>query len=237
MKHYASEAEFLADYDIHQFNVPLTTVDLCIFSLLNEELKVLILKRANFPFKDRWALPGGFVDVESDVDLHATALRKLLEKTSVKAPYVEQLETIGNSERDPRGWSMTVVYFALIPHTAVAAHTEDVDEVEWLSVNAIKSYKLAFDHEILLKKAVQRLRNKVGYSTLPIHIMPKEFTLAELQRAYEIIMDREVDKKAFRRRLESAQLLVETGKSQQLGGRPAKLYRAKKGLYYYSRSI
>ena len=239
MKLSKSEKVYLENYDIHDFDIPLASVDLSIFTIENGELLVLLVKRAEHPYHGMWSLPGGFVDTQTDKDLEATAYRKLEQKTGIKTPYVEQIETIGNKTRDRRGWSMTVLYFALIPHIDTKKQTEVVDEAQWMSLKKATKLNLAFDHKELLNKAYERLRSKVSYSTLPMHILPREFTLADLQTAYEVILDRNVDKKAFRRRIDAADLLVETGKSRQDGGRPAKLYRIKKGgkTYFYNRSI
>jgi len=239
MTDHASERDYLAAYDIHQFDVPLATVDLCIFTLREDALQVMVVKRADYPFKDRWALPGGFIDVHQAADLEATARRILAAKTGVASPYLEQMETVGNAHRDPRGWALTVVYFALMPVSQVNAQTTQVAEAKWAPVKEVEKWELAFDHADLLAKAVARLRSKVGYSTLPVHIMPETFTLGELQRAYEIIMDRKVDKKAFRRRIEAAGLLEETGEQRQDKTRPAKVYRVKEGMqtFFYTRTI
>lgn len=233
------EKDYLVNYDIHDFDIPLASVDLSIFTIDSKELKVLLVKRAEHPCLGMWSLPGGFVDTKNDSDLEATACRKLEEKTGVKTPYVEQIETVGNKSRDRRGWSITVLYFALIYHVETRNNIDSDNEAQWISVKEAMIMDLAFDHQLLLIKAHERLRSKVSYSTLPVHILPREFTLAELQHAYEIIMGRDVDKKAFRRRIDSANLLVETGETRQDGGRPAKLYRVKKGCktYFYNRSI
>jgi len=237
MKLSKTEKDFLKSYNIHDFDIPLASVDLCIFSIIDESLKVLLVKRSDYPLKDRWALPGGFVDIQTDKDLNATAIRKLKEKTGVKAPYVEQVETIGSNTRDPRGWSLTILYFALLTYNSKKFVA--TENVKWVSLKEAKKLNLAFDHLELLTKAIQRLRNKVSYTTLPIHILPKKFTLAELQKAYEIIMDRKVDKKSFRRRIEASNLLSETGELIQDGGRPAKLFRIRSGsdTHFYNRSI
>ena len=239
MSTFETEKAFLAAYDIHQFDVPLSTVDLCIFTLRENALQVLAVRRADYPCKDRWALPGGFIDIQQDVDLEATARRILTAKTGVASPYLEQMETVGNAHRDPRGWSLTVVYFALVPVSQVNVQTRRVTEAKWAPVEEVMKWDLAFDHAELLMKGLARLRSKVGYSTLPVHIMPETFTLGELQQAYEIIMDRKVDKKAFRRRIEAAGLLEETGEQRQDKGRPAKVYRVKEGMqtFFYSRTI
>lgn len=237
MRSFESEKDFLENYNSRDYDAPLATVDLCIFSIINQSLKVLVVKRSEYPLKGRWALPGGIIDIEVDPDLEATALRKLEFKTGVKTPYVEQVETVGNRTRDPRGWSMTVLYLALLDHRH--AKTGDAEEVCWVTLPEVNKMDLAFDHLQLINKAVERLRSKVSYSTLPMHILPIEFTLAELQKAYEIIMGRKVDKKAFRRRIETANLLDETGEMRQDGGRPAKLYKIRKNseTHFYNRSI
>lgn len=232
----ASEAEYLAQYNLHDYEVPLATVDLCIFTLHEGALKILLIRRGDYPQKGTWALPGGFVDVTRDADLHATALRKLQEKTGVEAPYLEQLATLGNRTRDPRGWSLTVVYFALIPFVALSP--QDSEAVIWASVAEPRS--LAFDHTQLLAMALNRLRSKVLYTLMPAHLIPTPFTLSALQRAYEIVLGREVEKKAFRRRLENADVVVATGEMVTEGlGRPAALYRLKEGLsaFNFSRQL
>ncbi len=109
-----TEQEFLASYDRRDYDAPLLTVDMAIFSVFNGQLQVLLIKRPNFPAKDQWALPGGFADLTHDQDLMATAYRKLVEKTGISSPYLEQVASVGNAKRDPRGWAVTILYFALI---------------------------------------------------------------------------------------------------------------------------
>jgi len=234
-----TEREYLARYDIHHYDVPLTTVDLCIFSLGENALQILLVKRAEHPFQGRWALPGGFIDVRRDSDLEATARRVLDAETGLDSPYLEQLETVGNTRRDPRGWSVTVVYFALVSPEVTHTRARHVSEARWFAVDEAQQLSLAFDHALLLTHALTRLRNKAGYSTLPVHVMPPVFTLAELQRAYEILMGRKVDRKAFRRRIEASGLLEETGEMRREKTRPARLYRVRPGMetHFYARSI
>jgi len=109
-----SEKEFLKNYRIHDYDVPLSTVDMTIFSLVDGELNVLLVRRDNYPFKDTWALPGGFINLKKDGSIEAAAHRTLKEKTGLLSAYLEQIETIGSPKRDPRGWSLTVLYFALV---------------------------------------------------------------------------------------------------------------------------
>ena len=226
MPNYLSEAEYLAAYNIHDYPVPLASVDVCIFTLHQQSLKVLLVKRKEYPPKDRWALAGGFIDIQQDTHLENTALRTLSKKTGVTTPYLEQLATIGNNQRDPRGWSMTAVYFAMIPHVELLQTGTELSQ--WSDVSLAINLDLAFDHRQLLQLALERVRAKVLYSLIPAHLISAPFTLTELQRAYEIIMGHEIEKKSFRRRLEREQVLHETGQIKQEGaGRPAALYTLK----------
>lgn len=237
---YRNESEFLKNYDIHAFDIPLVSVDLVIFTLHEEQLKVLLVKRGDYPCKGDWALPGGFVNLKKDKVLQDTALRKLREKTSVSAPYLEQLETVGSATRDPRGWSVTVVYFAMIPYHAIGKAEGAVEAVNWVTVDKACGKKLAFDHNQLLEKALDRVRSKVLYTLIPAYLIDSPFTLSGLQRAYEVILDREVEKKAFRRRLETAAVVEPTGEmDSSSAGRPAVLYRLAKGVkgFNFSRQL
>lgn len=232
---YRSEAEFLKNYNIHDFDIPLVSVDLVIFTLHEDRLKVLLVKRRDYPCKGQWALPGGFVDIRRDSDLRETALRKLQEKASVAAPYLEQLESVGGAKRDPRGWSVTVVYFAMIPYHELQKSSVASEDVNWVSVEQAETMTLAFDHADLLQHALTRIRSKVLYTLIPAYLIASPFTLSGLQHAYEIIIGREVEKKAFRRRLDNADVLEPTGGiDSQAAGRPAALYRLKSSVIGFS---
>jgi len=207
---------------------PLTTVDVAIFTVADEALQVLLVQRAaaaGEPFPGDWALPGGFVDVERDADLEACALRKLREKTGVATPYLEQLGSWGDAKRDPRGWSATHAYFALIAPAPLRADGNAAD-ARWFPVSGDGvRVKLAFDHARLLAAAIARLRGKVEYTSLPAFLLPKEFTLSELQRAYEIVLGRALEKSAFRTRVLGAGLVEPVARTRQGPNRPAQLYR------------
>lgn len=212
------------------FPLPFTTVDLAIFTVLEDELRVLLVQRpddAQDPFPRAWALPGGFVNVEQDRDLEACARRKLFEKTGVVSPYLEQLGSWGGVERDPRGWSATHVYFALIPGNGLAlAKGANAADVGWFQVDQVlERQKLAFDHGVILKTAVDRLRSKVEYTSLPVFLLEEPFTLPQLQRTYEVVLGRPVDKSGFRTRMLAADFLDEAGYVSGESNRPAMGYR------------
>lgn len=217
---------------IPAFPLPYTTVDVVIFSVIEEQLRVLLVQRpatAGEPFPERWALPGGFVDVDRDRDLEACARRKLSEKTGVTSPYLEQLGSWGGRDRDPRGWSATHVYFALIPADGVTlSKGANAADVGWFEVDALlKRPRLAFDHAAILKAGVERLRGKVEYTSLPAFLLPEPFTLPQLQRMYEIVLGRPVDKSGFRTRMLAADFLDEEGAMSGDAKRSAMGYRLK----------
>jgi 8-oxo-dGTP diphosphatase len=174
-------------------------------------------------------LPGGFVDVTQDKDLLACARRKLLEKTGVASPYLEQLGSWGSATRDPRGWSATHAWFALIPAQDVAlAKGANAAGVAWAEVDrVIEKPRLAFDHADILRAAVERLRGKVEYTSLPAFLLPEPFTLPQLQRVYEIVLGRPVDKSGFRTRMMAADFLQEAGVMESDANRPPMGYRLK----------
>lgn len=211
---------------------PLSTVDVAIFAVIDQALSVLLVRRPQTPsepFPGLWALPGGYVDIEVDATLEACALRKLREKTGVRSPYLEQVGSWGGSRRDPRGWTLTCVYFALIPADGVELVTGgNADDVAWLKIQDDRvGERLAFDHSALLAAAVQRLRSKVEYTSLPAFLVGPSFTLSELQATYEIVLGRPLDKSAFRTRMLAADFIEPTGDVRTGSNRPAQLYRLK----------
>jgi len=214
------------------FERPLTGVDLVIFTVRDDVLHVLLTQRPdgpNEPCPGLWALPGGFIDVEKDASLEACARRKLAEKTGVASPYLEQLGSWGGNARDPRGWSATHVYFALIPSEGIEPRAGGrAADARWHPVrdHGVRE-KLAFDHATILSAALERLRNKVEYTSLPAFLLPEEFTLSELQHVYEIVLDRPLNKSAFRTRVRDADLIVEVPRQRSGANRPAQLYRLK----------
>ncbi|HEX6386894.1 MAG TPA: NUDIX domain-containing protein [Anaerolineae bacterium] len=216
-------ADVLENYDPADYDRPSVTVDVVIFSLVENDLQVLLVKRKNPPFAGMWAVPGGFVQL--DESLEAAAARELAEETGVTDVYTEQLYTFGAPDRDPRMRVITVAYFALVPYDTVK-HQPGGDTVEtgWFSMFDLP--ELAFDHAKILDYALTRLRYKLEYTSVGFQLLPDVFTLTELQRAYETILGEKLDKRNFRRKILSADILEETGKKKKDGeGRPARLYR------------
>lgn len=202
------------------FPQPYTTVDVVIFTVADGALRVLLSRRPpdpSEPYPATPCLPGGYIDIAQDATLYDCALRKLREKTGFAAPYLEQLGSWGSAGRDPRGWTATHVYFALVPPPPDAA--------AWPQADAACAQPLAFDHNEILRTALARLRSKVEYTSLPAFLLAEPFTLPQLQRVYEIILDRALDKSAFRKRTLDAGLLVEDGMTSGGFGRNAMGYR------------
>jgi 8-oxo-dGTP diphosphatase len=212
-----------ANYDPARYHRPSVTVDVVIFALVEDDLRVLLIKRKYAPYAGFWAIPGGFVRL--DESLEDAAVRELAEETGVTDVYIEQLYTFGEPERDPRTRVITVAYFALVPFDAIHHHPgEEAAETSWFSV--FEPPELAFDHQAILEYALTRLRYKLEYTSVGFKLLPDEFTLTELQKAYETILGEPLDKRNFRRKISSAQILEETGrKKRESEGRPAKLYQ------------
>jgi 8-oxo-dGTP diphosphatase len=201
---------------------PSVTVDVIIFTLRENDLQVLLIKRKYPPFEEMWAIPGGFVEI--DESLEDAALRELEEETGVRDVYLEQLYTFGDLARDPRGRVITVAYFALVPAGAVQPRAgDDAADARWWCVYDLPS--LAFDHSQVLPYALRRLRYKLEYTAVGFELLPEAFTLSELQAAYEVILGEALDKRNFRRKILGAEVIEETGECRTGEGRPAKLYR------------
>lgn len=214
-------------WDRDGIKLPLLTVDSVLFTYHEKSLKILLVQRSSEPEKGKWGLPGGIVDIDIDKDIESTALRKLVEKTSVEPPYLDQLVTVGNKKRDPRNWSVTVCYTALIAYQSCEQHVNTVSDVRWVEIGEALKMRLAFDHNDLVVSARERMRQRALYSISSGYALPEIFTLGELQHLHELLIGKPIQKRSFRRRIEQAELLIDTGKKRQEGGRPATLYRMK----------
>lgn len=236
----SSEHEYLAHYDASSYPSPIVTVDSVLFTLWQEQLCVLLVQRANHPQRGWWGLPGGFIDMQKDDSTRATALRKLREKTTVNPPWLEQLATFSGPERDPRGWSLTTAWYALIAAEDCQAESDDVSDAQWQPLAGLASRSdIAFDHQQIIADALKRLRQKTLYSLLPVYCLPAAFTLTQLQEVTETILDRPVQRKSLIRRFEASEMFEETGESVATGARKAKLYRMKPGvnIHNFSRNL
>jgi 8-oxo-dGTP diphosphatase len=197
------------------------TVDIVIFTIQDGVLKVLLVKRRIPPFIGQFALPGGFV--HEDEDLDQAALRELQEETGVSDVYLEQLYSFGEPDRDPRGRIITVAYFALISADRKLQAGGDIAEARWYSTDHLPP--LAFDHATILNYAMERLRNKLEYTTVGFQLLPEKFTLTELQEVYEAILGKKLDKRNFRRKMSILKILKPLPEYRRGGQRPAQLYR------------
>lgn len=223
-----SEAEFLEHYDPRAFPPTAVTVDVALFTIRQDRLCVLLVRRAEHPHKGRWALPGGFIG--QDEDLQASAERKLAEKTGVErfAGHLEQLQTFGAPGRDPRMRVVSVAYVAIAPDVADPVSGTDSEAAEWRPVDPLPR-GLAFDHRTILKSAIERVRNKLEYEPLAARFCGETFTIAELRRVYEIVWGRDLDARNFQRKVRESDIVEKTGGKAPAGrggGPRADLYRA-----------
>ena len=197
-------------------------VDVVLLTIQDKILKVLLVNRQRLPYRGRWALPGGIVGADESVD--TAALRELQEETNIANVYLEQLYTFGEPSRDPRGRVTTVAYYALVNWQQFQLKARQrVSEASWFPVTRLP--ELAFDHRRIADYALERLRNKINYTTVGFQLLPKEFTLTELQSAYEVLLAQRLDKRNFRRKMLQLGIMKGTRAFKASGRqRPARLY-------------
>jgi len=207
----------------YRYARPALAVDCVVFGLDEKDLKVLLIQRKRDPFAGAWAFPGGFVDVGETPE--EAARRELEEETGLTNVFLEQLYTFGEPDRDPREHVVSVAHYALVNVRGKRVRAaDDARDARWFPV--LRPPPLAFDHDKILRMAHKRLRGKVRWQPVGFEVLPRKFTLSQLQHVYETILGEEIDKRNFRRRLLRTGLLVETGQTQsEVGHRPARLYR------------
>lgn len=206
---------------------PSVTVDIVIFTIKEKKLKVLLVKRNIEPFKERWAVPGGFVRIEES--LEEAAKRELQEETGVRDVYLEQLYTFGDPKRDPRGRVITVSYMALINSDKIELEAKtDVSDVQWFPMEKLPP--VAFDHKKILDYALQRLKWKFEYTAVGFSLLEREFTISQVQDIYEIVFNKEFDKRNFAKKLLSLKILQEERIKKDVSHRPPMLYSLKKDV-------
>jgi 8-oxo-dGTP diphosphatase len=199
------------------------TTDVVIFTISNERLEVRLIQRGNPPFQGKWALPGGLV--EKDEDLDVCARRELEEETKVTGVSLEQLHTFGKPDRDPRGRLVTTAYYTLVRADRLKPKAaSDAAYVRWFAADALPT--LAFDHAQIIATARRRLRARLDESADAFGFLPKTFTLEQLRLVDEIVGGERLDPRQFRRRVLALELVGETGKPQAATHRPARLFRA-----------
>lgn len=202
---------------------PVLTTNIVVFTLRDGQLKLLLVQRRNAPYQGYWSLPGGMVGEDEDIEANAT--RKLEEGTGVSGVYLEQLYTFGAPARDPRERVISVAYYALVASKRLRLRTDEHSEgVAWFALDELP--ELAFDHAQMADTAHQRLAAKLDYSTIAFQFMPERFTLSDLQKVFQIILNCELDKRNFRKRMLAMDQIRQTSEVRRNGShRPARLYR------------
>lgn len=210
-------------YDPTIFPRPSVTTDIVIFTIREKCLQVLLIQRKGWPFAGHWALPGGFVRPEENLD--QAAARELAEEAGVEGVFLEQLHAFGDPGRDPRTWVITVAYTALIPSDKVVLKADtDAADARWFPLDALPS-PLAFDHAQILDHAVQALRGRLETSLrIAAALLPTRFTLTQMQEVFETLLDRALDKRNFRKWVMAKGCLMATKEERRGAHRPALLY-------------
>lgn len=212
---------------LNDYPQPSVTVDLVVFTIKDKSLKVLLIKRNIEPFKGKWALPGGFVQI--DESLEEAAKRELKEETGIEDVYLEQLYTFGEPKRDPRGRVITITYVALINSENLKLKADtDSSDAQWFSVKKIP--ELSFDHAKILEYSFKRLKWKFEYTTVAFSLLPKKFAISDIQRIYEIVFDKKFDKRNFAKKILYLDILKEEGINKNVSHRPPMLYSLKKSI-------
>lgn len=234
-----TEKEFLDQYTAESFSRPSLAVDVALITIVDKTLQVLMIRRPEHPHRHRWQLPGVFVGL--DETLEEAAARSISEKTSADRVFTEQLYTFGQLNRDPRTRVVSVAYYALVEAERIQDQDEDqvlgAITVPWKGEaggavrisNSGEPMDIAFDHADIVGMVVKRLRGKLDYTPVGYELLPREFTLLDLQMVHETIRGERINKDSFRRRMLASQELVATGRKQRgVGHRPATLYRMKR---------
>lgn len=207
--------------DFTKQNFPFVAVDSVIFTIIENKLNVLLVKIKYGPFEREWGIPGG--RVEMDETLEEAARRELIEKTGLRDVYLEQLYSFGELNRDPRARIISVAYFALVDSNRVKLKsTTKYHNIKWAQVGRLG--KLAYDHNKIIEYALYRLNYKIQISNIAWSLLPEKFTLRELQRVYEIIMRKKIDKRNFRKKISSLKLVKSVGRQTGVPFRPPLLY-------------
>lgn len=214
---------------IYEYPRPAVTTDCVIFGFDEGELKVLLIERGIEPFKGKWALPGGFIEMDEDAD--RCAHRKLVQETGLENIYMEQLYTFTKVDRDPRYRVISIAYYALVKLADYNAQAgTDTANIKWFSLSKIPN--LAFDHSKILEVAVERLKGKIKYQPIGFELLPEKFTMPDLHRLYETVLQTELDNRNFRKKILGYNLLIDLNELQRgARNRAPKLYSFDKKRY------
>ena len=239
------EKEFLEQYDVTKFERPSVTADIVIFTLdSSDELNILLIKRGGFPYKDCWAIPGGFLEAGKE-SIDEAAARELRTETNIDNVYLKQLYTFGDPGRDPRTTVLSVAYTALVPkHKLNIKAGDDAKEAKLFTIKydvngiiftngnkVITESDLAFDHAEIIKMAITRLRNRIEYEDDAFNLLKdkSEFTISELKRIHETIKNNSLDlpnfRKSFLRDYVATGKVIDLNKTLISKGKPARLYK------------
>ena len=215
----------IKDYPQKSYDHAVVAVDVVIFSVVNSKLNVLLLKLKEEPFANKWALPGGLVT--KNESLIEAVKRHMKNRVGTENVHVEQLYTFGDPNRDPKGWVVSVAYMALVPSTAFRLQTtERYKSIDWQDARTLPD--MAYDHKVIIETAVNRLKNKISYTNMIKDLMPIEFTLTQLQEMYELILEKPLDKRNFRKKILALGILTKLQKMKNdTPMRPAQLYSFK----------
>jgi 8-oxo-dGTP diphosphatase len=213
----------------YEYPRPAVTTDCVIFGFDSGELKVLLIERGIDPFKGRWALPGGFLQMDENTD--ECARRELFEETGIENLFIEQLYTFSDVDRDPRGRVVTVSYYALVKLSDYKLTAgDDAKNAQWYPISKVPT--LAFDHDRILRVALNRLKSKIRYQPIGFELLPERFTMPELQNLYESVLEMQLDRRNFRRKIIDTGLLIDRNESVKgLPHKGAKYFSFNKNKY------
>jgi 8-oxo-dGTP diphosphatase len=205
----------------YEYPHPAVATDIAVFTLRNRSLSILLIRRGAPPYEGYWAMPGGFLGPDEDLD--ACAMRELREETGVETAILEPFGNFSAPDRDPRERIISVAYLALINSEGVVlSASTDAAEARWFAVDRLP--ELAFDHEMIIEKALQALRSRLFSTGLLLGLLPARFSLSALQEAYEAVVGEPVDKRNFRKKVEAIGLVRETDEVERGRHRPARLF-------------
>ena len=206
------------------------TVDAVVFGYEEGKITVLLIKRKYEPFKNKWAIPGGFI--QNDESLEQAVERELYEETGVKINYLEQLYTFGEQKRDPRGRIVSIAYFGLVRPTAFKLFAStDAEDAQWFSIDELP--ELSFDHKEILELAIKRLQGKITYEPIGFELLDKKFPFSDLEKLYSTLLGRKVDRRNFRKKIVGLNALDELDEKVSKGsGRPANLFQFNQKRYF-----